>query len=413
MSKNNAYLAFRVHEFRLYAAMRLFLTMALSLPPVLLGWRLYELTHDALVLGNVFLAEVIPALLLSLFAGHIVDSIDKRKLLLVCFAGYLIYGITLLAIMSDWAFGQFEQTQIIWTVYAAMFWGGAVRAFSEPVGFALLPQLVPRELLVNAATWSSTSWQMGNIVGPAVAGWCYSWIGMDGSLGLMLFFMLVAAICVFLMTPKPPVGVRAAGETVWQSLTIGLQFVFRTKAVLGALSLDMFAVLFGGAVALLPIFAETILHVGPQGLGMLRSAPAVGTCLTLVAVAYFPITKNVGIKLLLAVFGFGASMILFGLSQNIYLSFFALFASGALDGVSVHIRRNILQLKTPDVMRGRVAAVNSMFIGSSNELGGYESGLTARLMGAVPAVVMGGCLTLTVVIVMWLTTPALRKMNLH
>ncbi len=411
--KNNPYAAFKMPEFRLYCATRFFITMALSLPPVLLGWRLYELTQDELVLGNVFLAEVIPALAISLFAGHFVDLADKRKLLLTCFGGYLLYAIALLGATSDWATDHIGQQSVIYAVYGIIFYGGVISAFSGPVGFAMMPQLVPRDLLVNASSWSSTSWQVGSIVGPAIAGWSYSWIGISWSLSLMLAFVLVGIVCIYRISAKPPAHTQKDGETIWQSLSIGLNFVFRTKEVLAALSLDMFAVLFGGAVALLPVFAKTILQAGPEGLGLLRSAPAIGTCLTLIAMAYFPIGKNPGVKLLVAVFGFGVSMIVFGLSKNIYLSFGCLFASGMLDGVSVNIRRNILQLKTPHEMRGRVASVNSMFIGSSNELGGYESGLTARLMGAVPAVVMGGCLTLGVVIATWFSAPALRAMELE
>ncbi len=407
------YAALRESEFQYYLFARFFITMALSLPPVLLGWRLYELTENELVLGNVFLAELIPALALALYAGHIVDLYEKRKLLLVCYFGYVVFTIALLVITLDCTFAAYPLSVIIYGIYAIMFLGGIIRAFSDPVGFALLPRIVPRELLVNAGTWSSSAWQMGRIVGPAFAGLSYYWIGLTGTFYIMLVFVLIGAFSISRLSPKPPLQASKEKESIWNSLSIGLRFVFRTKEILAALSLDMFAVLFGGAVALLPVFAKSILLVGTKELGLLQSAPALGTFLTLLVLAYHPIVTNVGTKLLWAVFGFGVSIIVFGLSTNFYLSLFALFMSGLLDGVSVNVRRNILQTKTPEEMLGRVGAVNSMFIGSSNELGGYESGLTARIMGAVHAVVMGGCLTLLVVAITWVKVPSLRKMKLE
>ena len=264
----------------------------------------------------------------------------------------------------------------------------------------------------NAATWSSSTWQMASILGPAVAGFTINWIGIHWSLCIVFILVMVALILGTLISKKPVLNPKI-GEPVLESLKEGVRFVFSTKAILGALSLDMIAVLFGGAVALLPVFAQDILKVGSEGFGILRAAPAVGAFLTMLITAYIPISRKAGLKLLVAVFGFGISIIVFGLSTIFWVSVVALFFSGVTDGVSMVIRQTILQLKTPDHMRGRVASVNTMFVGSSNELGAFESGLTAKLMGTVTAVVFGGSMTILTVLTTGIISPSFRKLDLE
>ena len=271
---------------------------------------------------------------------------------------------------------------------------------------------MPKKIYPNAATWSSSTWQMASILGPAVAGLTINWMGVHWSL-CVVFILVVLSFLLGLLISRKPVLNPKIGEPVIQSLKEGVRFVFQAKAILGALSLDMIAVLFGGAVALLPVFAQDILKVGPEGFGVLRAAPAVGAFLTMLTTAYIPISRRAGMKLLIAVFGFGISIIVFGLSSVFWISVVALFFSGVTDGVSMVIRQTILQLKTPDDMRGRVSSVNSMFVGSSNELGAFESGLTAKLMGTVRAVVFGGTMTLITVFTTGIVSPSFRNLDLE
>jgi len=281
-----------------------------------------------------------------------------------------------------------------------------------PTIFSLFALIVPKKVYPNAATWSSSVWQMGAVVGPAAGGFTIHLIGVHWSMCVIFGFSLFALVCLSQIKKKPIMNPKI-GEPVMQSLKEGILFVRNSKAVLGALTLDMIAVLFGGAVALLPIYAQDILKVGPQGFGVLRAAPAVGALITMFTSAYFPLYKKAGVKLLAAVFGFGVSIIVFGLSTTFWLSVMALFMSGVTDGISMIIRQTILQLKTPDHMRGRVASVNSMFVGSSNELGAFESGLTAKLMGTVTAVVFGGSMTLITVLATGIISPKFRKLDLR
>lgn len=292
-----------------------------------------------------------------------------------------------------------------------VFIGGVIRAFLGPTVFSLFALVIPKGLYPNAATWSSGAWQMGAVAGPAVGGLTIGWIGVHWSLLLIVGVALVALLFLLRIAPKPILNTKK-GEPIFQSLKEGLRFVFHTKVILGAISLDMFAVLFGGAVALLPVFAQDILQVGSTGFGMLRAAPAIGSFITMMTVAYFPLNRAAGWKLLGSIFGFGVCIIVFGLSTLFWVSLMALFLSGVTDGVSMVIRQTILQLKTPDHMRGRVASVNSMFVGSSNELGAFESGVTARLFGTARAVFFGGIMTLLTVTGTGMLVPALRKLDL-
>jgi MFS family permease len=299
----------------------------------------------------------------------------------------------------------------LYSIYFLVFVGGFVRAFFGPIIFSLVALIVPKKIYPNAASWSSSTWQLAAVVGPAFAGFSIAWIGVNSSMGFVLSAIAIALLLTLFIKKKPILNPKI-GEPIMQSLKAGLSFVFKTKAILVAITLDMVAVLFGGAIALLPIYAQDILNVGSQGFGMLRAAPAVGSLIIMFTSAYIPVTKNAGKKLLTAIFCFGISIIVFGVSSLFYLSLFALFIYGLTDGISMIIRQTILQLKTPDEVRGRVASVNSIFIGSSNELGAFESGLTAKLMGTVPAVVFGGIMTILSVGFTSLKFPDFKKLDL-
>ncbi|MEO7176556.1 MAG: MFS transporter [Saprospiraceae bacterium] len=411
-SKTDPFQALRNLEFRFYVALRFFVTMGINMQAVIVGWKVYDLTKSELALGLIGLAEVLPALGLALPAGHLVDKSNKRNLLLCCIVGYFCIGVSLLLLTLQSSGDLISTTHTVNLIYLLMFTGGVLRAFSGPASFSLLSQIVPREAYANAATWSSSGWQFGAVIGPALGGFLYAWGGAQMAFATVIILQFIGIICLLQIKSKP-IQNTAKGIPIWQSLTEGMRFVFGNKVILSTLSLDLFAVLFGGAVALLPVFADQILKVGPQGLGILRAAPAAGAAITLVTLAYIPIKTKPGLKLLGAVFGFGLCIIGFGLSKSFFLSVILLFASGALDSVSVVLRSTILQLMTPDNMRGRVAAVNSMFIGSSNELGAFESGVTAKLMGTVTAVVFGGFMTIVIVIGVFFKSSAVRNLDLE
>jgi len=410
--KKDPYAALRFREFNIFLLVRFALVFAWSMQFIVIEWEVYSLTKDPLSLGVIGLMEIIPALSMSLFAGHIADQREKRNLLAICIAAFSLisFGLFLLtwpAIVADWS-----TKTILYCIYALVFFGGFVRSFFGPTIFSLVALIVPKKAYPNAATWSSSTWQMASVLGPAFAGFSINWIGVHWTL-CFIFGLVMFSLMVLFKIKKKPVLNPKIGEPIMDSLKEGLNYVFKTKAILGAITLDMVAVLFGGAVALLPVFAQDILKVGPEGFGVLRAAPAVGTFLMLILTAYIPISKNAGMKLLAAVFGFGVSIIVFGLSNIFWVSVLALFFSGLTDGVSVVVRQTILQLKTPDHMRGRVSSVNSMFVGSSNELGAFESGLTAKLMGTVTAVVFGGSMTLLTVITTGIVSPSFRKLDLR
>ena len=292
-----------------------------------------------------------------------------------------------------------------------MFIGGFIRAFFGPIIFSLVALIVPKKIYPNAATWSSSTWQLAIVVGPAFAGFSIALIGVHASMGFVLASIVLGLLLTVFIKKKPILNPKI-GEPILQSLKAGLSFVYKTKEILVAITLDMVAVLFGGAIALLPIYAQDILQVGSEGFGILRAAPAVGSVIMMFASAYMPLTKNAGKKLLLAIFGFGLTIIAFGISSTFWVSVVALFLYGVTDGVSMIIRQTILQLKTPDEVRGRVASVNSIFVGSSNELGAFESGLTAKLMGTVNAVVFGGVMTILTVGFTSFKFPNFRKLDL-
>ena len=412
MLRKDPYAALRFKEFNIFLLLRFVLVFAWSMQFIVVEWQVYSLTKDPLSLGIIGLMEIIPALSMALFAGHIVDQREKRNLFLWCIGLFSLISLGLFFLSKDSVMTLWNQKSILYCIYGFVFFGGLLRAFFGPTIFSLVALIVPKKIYPNAATWSSSTWQMASILGPAVAGLTINWMGVHWSL-CVVFILVVMSFLLGLLISRKPVLNPKIGEPVIQSLKEGVRFVFQTKAILGALSLDMIAVLFGGAVALLPVFAQDILKVGPEGFGVLRAAPAVGAFLTMLTTAYIPISRRAGMKLLIAVFGFGISIIVFGLSSVFWISVVALFFSGVTDGVSMVIRQTILQLKTPDHMRGRVSSVNSMFVGSSNELGAFESGLTAKLMGTVRAVVFGGTMTLITVFTTGIVSPSFRNLDLE
>jgi MFS family permease len=376
---------------------------------VIVGWQVYELTKDPLSLGLIGLAEVIPAIAVSFFAGHIVDTSVRKHVLLFAYSLMLLCAFLLFFISTDTI--DILSVNKVSAIYAVIFISGIARGFSMPSAFAFWAQLIPQKIFANAVTWNTSTWQLGAVTGPAIAGFVYAVAGFSFSY-LIIAVIIALAVILLSFIKKRPRPEAVVLSSLAERFTAGLKFVFKKKIILSAISLDMFAVLFGGATALLPIFSAEILFTGPEGLGMLRAAPAVGALLMAVFLTRRPPTKHAGRNLLSCVFGFGISMIVFALSKDFYLSLFALALSGGFDAVSVVTRSTIIQLMTPDNMKGRVSAVNSIFIGSSNEIGAFESGLTAKIMGVVPSVIFGGLMTLVVVLFVWIFSPKLRKLNL-
>lgn len=401
--------ALKEKEFKYYLAIRFALIFALNMQSTTIYYWVYHLTGDKLKLGFVGLAEVIPAVVCSMFSGHFVDLSEKRKMLLICIIAYLFLGIGLFGLTTPLALSHIGQDWVLILIYSFVFLGGAIRAFLSPSSFALVGMLVPRPMYANATSWSSMAWQIGAVMGPLTAGFMIAWKGVEAGMALVVLVELIPLWAILAIKAKPIL--KKIKEPILQSLSEGLRFVFKTPMLLGALCLDLFSVLFGGAVALLPVYQTEILHVDEAGFGLLRAAPGIGALITLGLLAFLPLRTNPGYKLFAAVFCFGVSIIVFGLSTNFYLSFVMLICSGLFDAVSVVIRGTVLQLVTPDEMRGRVAAVNTMFISSSNELGDFESGVMAHWLGTVRAVVVGGCLTLSVVAITFWRAPQLRKFS--
>jgi MFS family permease len=396
--------------FRTYIFSRFFFIFVLNMQATLISWTVYDITKDPFSIGLIGLVEFVPAFAMAFYAGHVIDRRDKRVLLLGSIVGNLFVTGILCFITSHYARLHFRSSSLLWVIYSMSFTTGILRAFSGPTSFALVSQLVPRTQLPSAITWHSGTWQVAAVSGPALGGLLYGAFGITPTFGLMLLLMVVSVSAAFFLPAQPPIS-PAREETIAQSIRKGFRFVLHTREVLGALSLDLFAVFFGGATALLPYFSDVILHAGPKGLGVLRSAPALGGVAVMLLLTLRPLRKQQGRTMLYCVAGFGICIIAFGLSRHFWLSFAALFLSGLLDGISVIVRSTILQMRTPDDMRGRVASLNSIFIMSSNELGAFESGFTAKLMGVVPAVLFGGCMTIAVTIATWLKAPTLRDLE--
>jgi MFS family permease len=411
MSKVDPYASLRFKEFNIFLLVRFLLVFAWSMQFIIIEWQVYSITKDPWSLGLIGAFEFLPAFSMALFAGHIVDQREKRNLLALCIGLFSLISLGLYFLTNPNFVEHWNKTTVLYAIYACVFFGGFLRSFFGPTIFSLIALIVPKKLYPNAATWSSSTWQIASVLGPAFAGFTIYKMGVNLSLCIVFALVMLSFLLVFFIQRKPIMNPKK-NEPIRKSLKEGISFVFKTKSILGAITLDMISVLFGGAIALLPVFAQDILEVGSKGFGVLRAAPAVGAFLTMLITAYIPVSKNAGIKLLAAIFGFGVCIIVFGLSEIFWVSLVALFFSGVTDGVSMVIRQTILQLKTPDHMRGRVASVNSMFVGSSNELGALESGLTAKLMGTVTAVVFGGTMTLITVITTGILNPTLRKLDL-
>ena len=408
-NSHDAYAVLKIRDYRLFIIVRFFTTIAFQMQGLIVAWQVYEITRDPLQLGLIGLAEALPFIAVALFAGHAADRYDRKRVIILFILLFFLGTLILLA-FTHWTallYGLFG----ILPVYVVVAFSGISRAFIYPSVMALMAQLVPRNLYANASTWNSTVWHIAAIAGPAVGGLIYGFFGARVAYLTVIFFVALG-LTLFSRVKRYPVPPLSREETLSQRLASGIRFVFRNQILLGSMTLDMFAVLFGGAVAMLPVFAAEVLFVGPQGLGLLRAAPMAGAVLMSVLMAYRPPAENAGRWLFTGVAGFGISIIAFALSTNFYLSLLLLFMSGIFDNISVIIRATAMQLITPDEMRGRVASVNSIFIGSSNEIGSFESGVAAKIMGLIPSVVFGGAMTLGVVGIIAKVAPKLRRLNL-
>jgi MFS family permease len=395
--------AFRYPNFRYFMSARVLITAASEMQAVAVGWQIYSLTHRPLDLGLVGLAQFAPGIVLFLIAGHTADRFPRQRILQACYGGFGLCSLLLLAL-------SLHGLAVVWPIYAVLLFNGTVRAFNGPASQAFMPLLVPAEHFPNAVTWGSSIFQAAMVLGPALGGtiygfanspvpvYCCSAIACLGALTLMGAIRLEK-----ISRPRQVASVAVVLE--------GIHYIWRNKLILGSISLDLFAVLLGGAVALLPVYAREILNTGAYGLGILRGAPSVGAVLMAIALAHRPLRRNAGFAMFACVFGFGIFTIVFGLSRNLILSLLALVLVGACDMVSVIIRHTLVQLGTPDEMRGRVSAVNGLFIGASNEIGQFESGLTAQWFGTVPAVVLGGVGTIAIVLLWTWLFPTLRRVN--
>lgn len=410
MKKHDPFAAIRIPEYRHLMLGRFIFIMGLRMMGTLVGWWVYELTNDPFAIGLIGLSEVIPAVSLSLYAGHIIDISEKRKLLLRGVALYFSCALVLLGLSTHYTTTQLSNHWIAFSIYVVIFFTGIFRAFTGPAFGTMVASIVPKELLQNATTWNQGTWLTASVTGHASVGFLIAGIGNTGSLAIICILVLLGFGFMYQLKPKPALNEPGGKKTI-DSVKEGLTFVFKTKELLGTLTLDLFAVLFGGAVAMIPVFAKDILKVGAIGFGWLNAAADIGSIIIIIILTLSPIHTKHGKKLLLAVGGFGICIIIFALSKIFWLSFAVLLLSGILDGISMVIRGTILQLKTPAHMRGRVMSVNSMFINSSNELGQFESGVAAKLMGVIPSVVFGGCMTVFVVISTWIKAPGLRKME--
>ncbi len=403
----------RIPDFRYYILNSFFITVTLLIQEVILGYELYKITRDPLALGLVGLAEAIPFIALSLFGGHLADRRDKKRILQISLVVIMLGSVILYAAFRPAIVSQFSQTSRLAVIYGVLMLIGTARGFYSPASSSLKPFLVPRELYANSSTWSSSFWQAGAIVGPGVAGLLYAAIGFENTLLAAIFLYILCFIFLSLIKRRPVVATHTVTDVgFWSSLKEGFSFVFSNRIVLYAISLDLFSVLFGGVVAILPIFAEDILKVGAEGLGALRAAPSLGAVITMLVMAKYPPTHNAWRNMLLAVAGFGVATIIFAVSTNFYLSLVMLALTGAFDSVSVIIRQTILQIFPPDHLRGRVAAVNGIFVSSSNEIGAFESGVAARILGTVRSVLAGGVVTLLVVSYIYTRSKDLFKVKI-
>ena len=399
------YAPLRFGPFRWFLVGLLPATLAQQIQAVVVGWQIYALTHDPLALGLIGLSEALPFISVALFAGHVADRIDRRRVALASLGVMLGCAATLFLVSF-----RLERGAAVWPIYLVVAVGGIARSFLTPSRNALAAELVPRVLYPRAAAWRSAAWQLALVLGPALGGLLYAFgsARLAYGVGTSLFLIGVLSLAQVHRVVEP---IAIDATSVWESLSLGVRFVLEQPVLLGAMTLDLFSVLFGGAVALLPIFAGEILHVGPRGLGIMQAAPAAGAVMMSLVLTHRPPMRRAGRSLFIAVAGFGLTIIAFALSRSFLLSVALLAASGMLDMVSVVIRSTLLQVFTPSHLLGRVSSVNSIFIGSSNEIGAFESGVAAKLLGTIPAVVFGGTMTLLVVVATAWRNPQLRRLR--
>lgn len=389
------YAALRFPEFRYFVTAQFLFTVAILVQEVVVSFYLYEITHDPLSLGLIGLFEAIPYISLALFGGYFADRKEKRTIIQMCYAIIMMCSLLLLWVThpsTEHGFSILQQKNFI---YLTVFFLGVARGFYGPAWSSLKPFLVPAEHYSNSASWSSQFWQTGSILGPASAGFLYSWLGLTNTLTLVIILFLIAFVFVSQISKKGIQHIEKQAN-VFGSLREGIRFVTNNRILFYAIMLDMFSVLFGGVVAILPVFAKDILHVGAEGLGVMRAAPGLGAVLTMLGTAYFPPTRQAWRNMLIAVTGFGLATLVFAVSTHFWLSIAALFLTGAFDSVSVVIRQTILQVLPPDDMRGRVNSVSGIFVSCSNELGAFESGLLTKLFGPIHTVIFGGAMTLAI-----------------
>lgn len=398
----DAFAALRYRDFSIVTLNQFCLTLAILIQEIIVAYSLYQITKDPLTLGLIGLAEAIPFISLSLWGGYVADRFNKQTIMKICLFFAIPMPLILWSLFHYHGLGNLSTSQLSWGIYAVIFCLGTIRGFYNPSATSLKPFLIPRALYANGATWTTIGWQSGVIIGPMLGGFMLAFLGRETSLLTVAVLVSICFVLINLLQKRDFPKIET--ENVLHSLGDGFRFIWNSKIVLWSISLDLVSVLFGGVIALLPIFAEDILKVGPEGLGYLRAAPSIGALMTMIALTRFPPTQHAWRNMLLAVAGFGVFTLLFAFSNSMWLSLFALAITGACDSISVVIRQTILQIYPPDNMRGRVAAVNGMFVSSSNELGAFESGLAAKYMGTIMATVFGGSMTLLVVAISWART---------
>lgn len=398
----DAFAALRYRDFSIVTLNQFCLTLAILIQEIIVAYSLYKITKDPLTLGLIGLAEAIPFIALSLWGGYFADRFNKQAIMKICLFFAIPLPLVLWGLFHAYGLKQIGLSTLSWRVYAVIFGLGTIRGFYNPSATSLKPFLIPREIYANGATWTTIGWQSGVIIGPMLGGFMLAFLGRETSLISVAVLLSLCFLLVNLLSKRTFPKIET--KRVLQSLGVGFRFIAKTKIVLWAISLDLVSVLFGGVIALLPIFAEDIFKIRPEGLGYLRAAPSIGALITMIALTRFPPTRHAWRNMLLAVAGFGLFTLLFAYSNYLWLSLFALAMTGACDSISVVIRQTILQIYPPENMRGRVAAVNGMFVSSSNELGAFESGLAAKYLGPVIATVFGGSMTLLVVALSWAKT---------
>ena len=406
----DAFAALRYRDFSIVTLNQFCLTLAILIQEIIVAYSLYKITKDPLTLGLIGLAEAIPYIALSLWGGYFADRFNKQTIMKICLFFAIPLPLVLWGLFHAYGLKYIELSTLSWGVYAVIFGLGTIRGFYNPSATSLKPFLIPREIYANGATRTTIGWQSGVIIGPMLGGFMLAFFGRETSFISVAVLLSLCFLLVNLLSKRTFPKIET--ERVLQSLGEGFRFIAKTKIVPWAISLDLVSVLFGGVIALLPIFAEDILKIGPEGLGYLRAAPSIGALITMIALTRFPPTRHAWRNMLLAVAGFGLFTLLFAYSNYLWLSLFALAMTGACDSISVVIRQTILQIYPPENMRGRVAAVNGMFVSSSNELGAFESGLAAKYLGPVIATVFGGSMTLLVVAFSWAKTKDLFGVNI-